>query len=234
MQFDESMQFWRLADALEITQAALLIVGLNPGKCTFSDPDKPEHSNIRDENSRFVSNELVAKFQAAYHAIIKAIDRGKLESKWAYESGLDKPIAYSTVDVEELKQWLASRTPRPRFFFPGNEAPEFHNPNHPRYAPKLAAVVSAWEAVTKAEPNKTVKQTLITWLNKEAGKYGLLDDNNKPRKKSIEELATIANWEPTGGVPKTASKMLPMVKENKKDSLDVTHNGVDCEPDVPF
>ncbi|WP_273723727.1 hypothetical protein [Bartonella sp. AU18XJBT] len=57
--------------------------------------------------------------------------------------------------------------------------------------------------MSEVEGGKTVKGTLIKWLREHAVQYKLVDDDNLPRKKLIEELAAVANWEPTGGAPKT-------------------------------
>ncbi|WP_375638301.1 hypothetical protein [Bartonella sp. AA16NXGY] len=110
----------------------------------------------------------------------------------------------------------------PSIFFPEDDSAEtkdqkyyaFQDPTHPRYAPKLAAIVAAWEAVSEAEGGKTVKGTLIKWLSEHAVQYKLVDDDNLPREKLIEELAAVANWEPTGGAPKTPASSL-LSKEKK-------------------
>ncbi|WP_254474939.1 hypothetical protein [Bartonella sp. B1098] len=61
--------------------------------------------------------------------------------------------------------------------------------------------VAAWEAVSEAELGKSVKATLIKWLREHAVQYKLANGENIPREKLIEELAAVANWEPTGGAP---------------------------------
>jgi hypothetical protein len=82
---------------------------------------------------------------------------------------------------------------------------DYLNPKHPRYAPKLAAAVRAWQAVT--EPNgKHPKQALSKWLRDHAKEYGLVDDKGKPTETGIEEAAKVANWQPGGGAPKTPGR----------------------------
>ncbi|WP_375682719.1 hypothetical protein [Bartonella sp. AP293QHHD] len=68
--------------------------------------------------------------------------------------------------------------------------------------------------MSEAEGGKTVKGTLIKWLSEHAVQYKLVDDDNLPREKLIEELAAVANWEPTGGAPKTPASSL-LSKEKK-------------------
>ncbi|WP_375643292.1 MULTISPECIES: hypothetical protein [unclassified Bartonella] len=209
MEIDESLKFWRLSEKLTLLQAALLIAGLNPGKCLFDNEIKPEKSGIY-EGGRQIPFDKTAHFRGAYNAIVQAGKEGQLKMKLSYA-----PFGYIDADssyvlVEDLKEWLSSRGLYPPFFFPEDNSAEtkdqkykFQDPTHPRYAPKLAAIVAAWEAVSEAEGGKTVKRTLIKWLSENAVQYKLVDDNNLPREKLIEELAAVANWKPIGGAPKT-------------------------------
>jgi len=50
---------------------------------------------------------------------------------------------------------------------------------------------------------KTVKQALVDWLQCNADRFGLTKDDQKPNKQGIEEVAKIANWDPSGGAPRT-------------------------------
>ncbi|WP_375668248.1 hypothetical protein [Bartonella sp. AP36NXGY] len=222
MENSDSLKFWRLSEKLTILQAALLIVGLNPGKYLFVNKLEPEKSDIYEDNLS-VSSEKTANFRAAYHAIVQAGKSNRLEIEWSYYNFSDFIDADSSyVRVDDLKEWLSSRGLRPAFFFPEDDSAEtkdqkyyaFQDPTHPRYAPKLAAIVAAWEAVSEAEGGKTVKGTLIKWLSEHAVQYKLVDDDNLPREKLIEELAAVANWEPTGGAPKTPASSL-LSKEKK-------------------
>lgn len=53
----------------------------------------------------------------------------------------------TTIAVEDLKEWLSIRGISPSFFFPHGNLEGFRSKDNPRYAPKLAACVAAWEAV---------------------------------------------------------------------------------------
>jgi hypothetical protein len=51
----------------------------------------------------------------------------------------------TTVTVDDVRGWLASRGVKTGFFFrDATDAPDYLNPKHPRYAPGLAAAVNAW------------------------------------------------------------------------------------------
>lgn len=109
----------------------------------------------------------------------------------------------TTISVDTLKKWLASRGICTGFFFPtGSDAPDYLDPNASRYAPKLAAAIRAWQAVT--DPNgKHPKQALAKWLREHAAEFSLTDEEGKPNETGIEEAAKVANWQPGGGAPKT-------------------------------
>ncbi|MGQ0677394.1 MAG: hypothetical protein ACT4N4_15095 [Rhodospirillales bacterium] len=135
--------------------------------------------------------------------------RGKVEPSYYESNGEltqepDSVNLYSSrVEVESLKEWLASRGFQRGFFFPTPvEAPGYLDPNNPRYAPKLAAAVRAWQAV-QDPAGRHPKQALAKWLRENAVEFGLTDDEGKPNETGIEEAAKVANWQPGGGAPKT-------------------------------
>ena len=85
------------------------------------------------------------------------------------------------------------------------ELPDYLDSHHARYAPKLAATVRAWEAVT--EPGKlSPKRALKKWLTEHASEYEPLNEKNKPINTAIEECAKVANWQPRGGAPTTQGR----------------------------
>ena len=107
------------------------------------------------------------------------------------------------VAVGDLRAWLASAGIRTGFFFPtATDAPDYLDPNNPRYPPKLAAAVRAWQATTDAG-GKTPNQALAKWLREHAAEFGMTDDEGKPNETGIEEAAKVANWQLGGGAPKT-------------------------------
>jgi hypothetical protein len=201
----DDLDYWRLCDELSIKDAALLIAGKSPSGY-FS----VEH---------FSATEKPKGYEAARTALLNALRSGKI--KGTIEPEVDSDIngnefkiagtvsIASRVEVEALKGWLVSRGVRPSFFFPdATDTPDYLDQNHPRYAPKLAAAVAAWQAV--AEPGgKHPKQALVKWLRENAKDFKLTDDDGKPNETGIEEAAKVANWQPSGGAPKTPSGIEP-------------------------
>jgi hypothetical protein len=109
----------------------------------------------------------------------------------------------SSVEVAALKIWLKERGFSCGFFFPtSGDMPEYLDPRNPRYAPKLAAAVRAWQAVTNPG-NKSPKKALDKWLRENAAQFGLADDEGLPINQAVEDCSKVANWQPSGGAPKT-------------------------------
>ncbi|AUQ57704.1 hypothetical protein PhaeoP30_00763 [Phaeobacter inhibens] len=111
------------------------------------------------------------------------------------------------VSVEDLKAWLASKGFYASFFFPKGRVDTFQNKEHPRYSAKLAACVAAWEAVTGPAKNSSVKKTVKDWLQSNASRYGVGDDNGIVSPTAAEELAKIVNWNPSGGANPTSGSI---------------------------
>jgi hypothetical protein len=111
----------------------------------------------------------------------------------------------TTVSRDDLVAWLASRGVRTGFFFPNvkpSDEPDFLSRDNDRYAPKLAAAVRAWQAVT--DPGKkSPKQALEKWIREHAAEFGLTDDDGNPVNQAIEECSKVANWQQSGGAPKS-------------------------------
>jgi hypothetical protein len=144
------------------------------------------------------------------------------------------------VEVEDLKEWLASKSLRPEFFFPDAPVEGFRNKNHSRYSAKLATAVAAWEAVKTASPNKTPKQTLKAWVQSNGEKFGLTDDGIVSDGMA-EEIAIIANWQTKGGATPTSTNDSPPPTqqeepiENYPHSYSPSEKTIDIDdPDIPF
>ncbi|MFM0565809.1 hypothetical protein [Paraburkholderia sediminicola] len=223
------LDFCRLADTLSLTRAAALICGEKPSRIAAPDDSGVNRWHLpRRDNSASdgLEDESPENFDTALDALVRAVEREKLKAKKRFLGELmhfedgdgpweaeDMPLALqpsdkldpseTLVDVEDLRSWLASRGVKSGFFFPGlTDAPDYLDQSNPRYPPKMAAAIRAWQAVT--EPGgKHPKQALMKWLREHAAEFGLTDDEGKPNETGIEEVAKVANWQPTGGAPKT-------------------------------
>ncbi len=191
----DGLDFWRLCDQLSVIQAALLIAGVDPSS---------DNGNVED----WQTHERPTGYEAAKVAISHALRSGGIKGQITPHLGYDNSIdlSKSRVEVKSLRCWLAGRGFRTGFFFPNaTDEPDYLDPTHPRYAPKLAAAVHAWLATgdKSAIKNKSPKQALLRWLRENAAQYDLADDEGKPNETGVEEIAKVANWQPGGGAPKT-------------------------------
>jgi len=109
----------------------------------------------------------------------------------------------STVNADSLKQWLSLKGFAANFFLPERvvEGMGFLDPAHSRYAPKLAAAVRAWQAVTDGGKTSP-KQALDKWLREHAAEFNLTNDKGQLIEQAISDCSKVANWKQTGGAPK--------------------------------
>ncbi len=195
--------YWRLVDDLTVLQAALLAAG--------EDPEKNESNIIQDPKY------MPRRVYPISIAISQALRKGHIKGKnvgmptfddygnGCYPDPETTSITDSTVERDSLTEWLASRGIRTGFFFPEKQetgTPDYLDPNHPRYAPKLAAAVKAWLANPEIR-GKTKKQAIDKWAREHAAQFGLTNDDGLPIEKAMEEIAIVANWNTSGGAPKT-------------------------------
>jgi hypothetical protein len=200
----DGFDYWRLCDELTVVQAALLIAGCDPSVDSGYVEERP-------------ADQRPLGYEAAKTAISNALRRGSITGRvtplYEYDPDFGRrrldgsvEVTNSWVEVVSLRLWLAERGLKTGFFFPqASDSPDYLDPRHPRYAPKLAAAVRAWLATgnESAISGKSPNQALVKWLREHAAEFGLTDEDGKPNETGIEEAAKVANWQPTGGAPKT-------------------------------
>lgn len=234
----ESIFLWRLCETLTIPQAALLMIGCDP-------------ENLECEVEITHGSKPPEGYGPCKAALISAIAEGKVNGKLMYydsdfsdEKNLS--VIDSSVEVGSLKDWLLEKGFHEHFFFfPDGVEREFLDSDHPRYAPKLAAAVTAWRAFDdpEAQKAKTPKQAIMKWLRENARRFELSDEDGNPIESAIEEVAKIANWQPKGGAPTTPNGTLKPKKVSKSTLLSITGpkftpkqepNGYELDDDIPF
>lgn len=194
-------ELWRLCDELTVEQATLLIIGIDPSSETGA------------YCYGWRTHEQPQGYMAVSKAISAALRSGEIDGCNHEISAGDLFIAtdiqQSTVIVASLVEWLKKRQVHRGFFFQFSTAtPGYLDKNHPRYAPMLAAAIKAWEAVT--DPNgRGTRQALEKWLRENAATFGMTDEQGNPVNQAIEDCSKVANWNKTGGAPKTPTKANP-------------------------
>lgn len=212
--------YWRLSLDLSIRQAALLVIGEEPA------------SAIGSNCEGWKEHERPAGYEAVKQALISALRKGKIEGKHmelidydmnGHECGEvsgTSDVDRSYVNFDSLTKFFESRNIRPPFFFPpkpNTETPDYLNSSHPRYAPKLAASVKAWQAMEDENllRSKNPIPAMTEWLETRYKDFGLIhrQDSKQHGYKTgdrndgaIKEAAKVANWQTEGGAPKTPEK----------------------------
>lgn len=196
-------EYWRLCEEFTLKQAALLIVGFEPAS---------ETGGLCES---WQIHERPPGYEAAKQGLIAGLQKGTITGKHRGLQDTDingnqigelqgtTDVDATTVERDSLIAWLGNRGIKTGFFFPeGPEMPDYLNEKDPRYAPKLAAATRAWQAVTDTN-GKHPKQAMMKWLREHASEYGLTNDDGIPNETGIEQVASVANWQPGGGAPKT-------------------------------
>ncbi|MFI9651516.1 hypothetical protein ABGV17_05860 [Guyparkeria sp. GHLCS8-2] len=117
----------------------------------------------------------------------------------------------TTVARDDLVSWLESRRfPVPFFGLESEGKPAYLDREHPRYSPKLAAAVRAWEAMEDDElwSGQSPKSAATKWLESHYSELDLVTTDRETGKRKmnqtgIEQAAAVVNWRPQGGSPKT-------------------------------
>ena len=213
----DDIDFWKLCDELTVVQAALLVVGRDP-------------SPLEIDVDRKTSANQPRGYNATKNAILSAIKHELLEGELRFDSRDINEGSYvcpssSTVIVEDLKLWLRRKGfEKHFFFFPEGLDGEFLDEDHPRYSPKLAAAVRAWEALEDDSFLKatTPKKAAQKWLRLYAVDFDLCDSDGIPVESAIEEISKVVNWNPRGGAPSTpdAQELPKKLTKTRKLSVD--------------
>jgi hypothetical protein len=204
----EDLEIWRLCRHYTVVQAALLVAGYDPAMAAQAE--------------RLPVEERPAGYEAAKHALEQALKKDPDMGRIAYlEKNKPYPGFYDPLDLEtstilasNLQNWLSKHGFKSAFFSDADNKnvsdgrPDYLDPDHPRYAPKLAAAVLAWRACDDcaATNGKSAKQAIMLWLRQNAAQFGLVDERGKFNVEGIEQAAKVANWQLTGGAPKTPGK----------------------------
>ncbi|MDN7754096.1 hypothetical protein [Burkholderia gladioli] len=231
------LDLYRIAVSYTLTDAAALLVGGKPSLVLYPS----EWNRYRFGLNGDANNE----FRAALQALVGAVSHTSnplRASKIFYGGDAESRMALSefpegsrivpeldpsrtTVEAEDLRQWLSARGVRTGFFFPDAlPEPDYLDPNHPRFAPKLAAAVKAWLAMEdeNLRRGKGTIAALEGWLETRYKELGLVHERDHAKngvkagelnRTAIEEAAKVANWRQAGGAVGTPSSNLPTPAE---------------------
>lgn len=204
----DNERYWRACDRLSIFQATFLIMGYDPENTTYWQIQKSK------------KQEFPAGYQPLQTVLVEALCSGRIEGKKSfddqyYHDGCTDEESYidvdnTKIDVLSLKKYLKEKKITDNFFFyEGEASEEYLDPEHGKYASKLAGAVKAWEAINSNPQllkNKTPKQAVKKWLEENANQFGLKKGDGSLNNDAIENICKICNWKPEGGVAKTGTR----------------------------
>ena len=140
----------------------------------------------------------------------------------------------TTVQVDDLKEWLSAKGLAPEFFFPQGRPEGFRDTKHPRYSAKLACAVAAWEAVKAPKPNASVKATVEEWVRANAVLFGMVGDDGVPTNKAVGEVSAVVNWNTSGGAVATYTGATAPAKETLENIANFSTAYDPSEDQIPF
>ena len=129
-------------------------------------------------------------------------------------------IDRSTVFLPSLEKWIESVGHGP-IFQPNPTAaqptgiPDYLNPGHPHYSPRLAAAIKAWQTVTENPGmlrGTTPQKAMAKWLEENHKALDLVQRQDSKHhgykagdmnKSAVADVAKVANWDESGGAPAT-------------------------------
>lgn len=234
-----ALTYWRLAEELSIREIALLLLGLNP-----EDFEGPGRKQREPKGYIALTTGLIAavtrqtvEARPTYHLRDSAPNGGGFTE--LEDDPTNMNIYDTKIEVDSLINWLKSRGQTKGFFFGGGGSLEpYLDSENERYSPKLAAAVKAWLAVGETPTARPPKQQIIKWLSENAVHFGLTDEEGKPIDSAIESIATIANWAPKGGAPKTKPEPPPALPKpspaKPKAAVQKRSFAEDLDTDTPF
>lgn len=203
----DTLTYWKLCTSFTPAETAALIVGALPEDICIN-------GIVNDVQAYYLgslgteAHEHDAHFRAVLTALAEALRSGVLTGNRAPIGPGKFHLGRTRINTDDIRIWLGSRGITSGFFFPqhNTDLPAYLDQSHPHYAPKLAAAIRAWEAVTSEQPRlrgKTPKQAIKKWLTENAAQYGLTKNDGTPNNQGVEEISKLANWKPDGGVSKT-------------------------------
>ena len=247
---------YKLMDVISVEDAAALIAGVSPNKVYHDYYAGDEYVSINTKQGDPYN--AVDVFSISLKTLGHAIKSGRLNAHIVVTPNTDSLIqndlnkdwiaisdintAKTTIDRNDLKEWLSDRGVYPRLLFPNGKKDDYMNQKHINYSAKLALCVRAWEVAQTANlDGKRVKGFIEDWMKDNAKAFGVTNTGDK----FFKDLAAIPNWDVTGGrakakptplkVSKSADKNLATEIQKKLTvSLPNELPKKDLDSDIPF
>lgn len=185
--------------------------------------DAPYYGRVRDfldSGEDFINYDTIVVTNGA---VLKS-NVSENEASWGRQASViyvkEPDWNQTQVNVDELKEWMGKRGFHPSFFFPEGSVEGFRDKAHPRYSPKLACAVGAWEAVERSKPNKSVKGTVTEWVRANAVMFDMVEADGVPSASAVEEVAKVVNWDTKGGANRTGGEVIDLSVNYSQPPID--------------
>ena len=201
---------YKLMDVISVEDAAALIAGVSPNNVYHDGYNGSEYVGIRVKQGEpynaedvflislktlrhsIKSGRLHAHIVVTPHA--ESLIQDDLSKDWIAISDIN--TTKTTIDRNDLKEWLSDRGVYPHLLFPNGKKNDYMNQKHSNYSAKLALCVRAWEEAQTANLNgKRVKGFIEDWMKENAKSFGVTNTGDK----FFNDLAAIPNWDTAGG-----------------------------------
>ena len=188
----DDLDYWRILDEFSVTEALLLVVGVDPFKVNANE----ESFKQDDSYNRYVliRRKLIKEFESSSGLLEEiSFKEGPLSR---YGSRPLVPNWDRTKVSAKAMRLLLRETKISSKFFESYGQPGYLDPEHDHYSPKLAAAVGVWLAMEdkSAIGYLATKKVLNNWLTKHASEFR--DKKGKQLSNNgISECSAVANWD---------------------------------------
>ena len=196
--FDESLLLttywprWRIVPALTLKQAALLF--------SLEDPRQADSNRILSAEAEPLRLALEMSIRSGELLAFEIVARDPFtgELVGSIDPGASLRGLYiddeTTVQTSELARWADARGIE-HFWSTGAPRVATLSRDISGYPPELRAAIEAFEALSnEPDAGRSPRQRLLAWLTDNVPELGV---------NARERVATVANWKPEGGAPKT-------------------------------
>ena len=223
MMEDDPLGFWRSVDDLTVRQAALLVHEFSPHWSAPPPDEAPVTEGVLMtairkgrlpaslEYAVESTSNIFEGFSGSYHVVsgkelstlLGAASSAELAQASEVALFREPDWTRTTIRAADLRDYYASRPgPVPPFFRTTTHAEDpILDPDHPHFAPELALAIRAWRALEAEKQGKRSTKMLIKkWIDDNHQAYTETASLSNSAK---ERVATVVNWNPEGGAPKT-------------------------------
>lgn len=213
------IEFWKLCETVSVFQATMLILGVDPGNETSHETER--RTGLVEGYGAIKTALLAAIRSKQLRATVEEVSEYNELGQWSGVKPGTIDLDLTLIDVSSLIDFLRARDFQTEVFGgSGNAVHPVLDASGAFYAPKLAAALDAWVAVTaerRFETQGTPKRWIEKWLREQASRYALHKADGTLNEDAIQQIAKIVNWRPEGGAGKTAARSNPSAPPGRRE-----------------